>query len=302
MKYRPIHNRETMEIVQSNRDVSFATEAKKTYRDPMNQFSPRMYKVIKSEKKIKSFMIFISLFIFFASVTFFILTWYKVPPFKVNNGDKPLIGYLVLFSIVAFISFANTIKNAIEKRQWSNTVQRHREAISAGDYTSSSTFHLVYKRIVLKDINLLWILIFILTYLGLITLIIFGLYKSGNWEAGSRDGSFYINLEWPKWLDKSFKNTQLFCLICTIIMAALIVAYVVIRLIDKKRLDDIGDFFGEKSVEIHDQIETAKSNRNKMWLRVYLVVVALTIFLPLALIFVAIWKGILRRKKSVVGA
>ncbi|WHL49084.1 hypothetical protein HYE36_04280 [Mycoplasmopsis bovis] len=128
MKYRPIHNRETMEIVQSNRDVSFATEAKKTYRDPMNQFSPRMYKVIKSEKKIKSFMIFISLFIFFASVTFFILTWYKVPPFKVNNGDKPLIGYLVLFSIVAFISFANTIKNAIEKRQWSNTVQRHREA------------------------------------------------------------------------------------------------------------------------------------------------------------------------------
>nr|WP_307917496.1 hypothetical protein [Mycoplasmopsis bovis] len=34
-------------------------------------------------------------------------------------------------------------------------------------------------------------------------------------------------------------------------MAALIVAYVVIRLIDKKRLDDIGDFFGEKSVEIH---------------------------------------------------
>nr|WP_307907595.1 hypothetical protein [Mycoplasmopsis bovis] len=55
-------------------------------------------------------------------------------------------------------------------------------------------------------------------------------------------------------------------------------------------------------MEIHDQIETAKSNRNKMWLRVYLVVVALTIFLPLALIFVAIWKGILRRKKSVVGA
>nr|WP_307938370.1 hypothetical protein [Mycoplasmopsis bovis] len=34
MKYRPIHNRETMEIVQSNRDVSIiATEAKKTYRD-----------------------------------------------------------------------------------------------------------------------------------------------------------------------------------------------------------------------------------------------------------------------------
>ncbi|WP_331696671.1 MSC_0882 family membrane protein [Mycoplasmopsis agalactiae] len=299
MKYRPIHNRETMEIVQSNRDVSFATEAKKSYRDPLNQFSPRMYKVIKFEKKIKSFMIFMSLFIFFAAVAFFILTWFKVKPFSAGKDGKPLVGYLVLFAIIMFVSFANAIKNAIEKSQWSNTVQRHRDAISAGDYTSSSTFHLVYKRIVLKDINLLWLLIFVLTYLGLITLIIFGLYKSGNWEAGSRDGSFYINLEWPKWLDKSFKNTQLFCLICTIIMALLIVAYVVIRLIDKRRLDDIGDFFGEKSVEIHEQIETAKHNRNKMWVRVYLVVVALTIFLPLALILVAIWRGIIRRKKRV---
>ncbi|WP_331696966.1 MSC_0882 family membrane protein [Mycoplasmopsis agalactiae] len=299
MKYRPIHNRETMEIVQSNRDVSFATEAKKSYRDPLNQFSPRMYKVIKFEKKIKSFMIFMSLFIFFAAVAFFILTWFKVKPFSAGKDGKPLVGYLVLFAIIMFVSFANAIKNAIEKSQWSNTVQRHRDAISAGDYTSSSTFHLVYKRIVLKDINLLWLLIFVLTYLGLITLIIFGLYKSGNWEAGSRDGSFYINLEWPKWLDKSFKNTQLFCLICTIIMALLIVAYVIIRLIDKRRLDDIGDFFGEKSVEIHEQIETAKHNRNKMWVRVYLVVVALTIFLPLALILVAIWRGIIRRKKRV---
>lgn len=43
-------------------------------------------------------------------------------------------------------------------------------------------------------------------YLGLIILIIFGLYKLGNWEVGSRDGLFYINLEWLKWLDKSFKN------------------------------------------------------------------------------------------------
>nr|WP_307928007.1 hypothetical protein [Mycoplasmopsis bovis] len=46
-----------------------------------------------------------------------------------------------------------------------------------------------------------------------------------------------------------------------------------------------------------------KSNRNKMWLRVYISCCCLKqSFYSLALIFVAIWKGILRRKKSVVGA
>lgn len=35
-------------------------------------------------------------------------------------------------------------------------------------------------------------------------------------------------------------------------MVLLIVVYVVIRLIDKRCLDDIGDFFGEKLVEIYE--------------------------------------------------
>lgn len=134
MKYRPIHNRETMEIVQSNRDVSFATEAKKSYRDPLNQFSPRMYKVIKSEKKIKSFMIFMSLFIFFAAVAFFILTWFKVKPFGAGKDGKPLVGYLVIFAIVMFVSFANAIKMQLKKTVIEHSAKAQRCYLSRGLY------------------------------------------------------------------------------------------------------------------------------------------------------------------------
>ncbi|WP_029513408.1 MSC_0882 family membrane protein [Mycoplasmopsis primatum] len=300
MKYKPIQNNQTIEIVQSNRDITFAKTASKVYQDPKHQFSPRIYKVIRSEKLLKITIMVISFSITLLSILAFILAWYKVAPFN-SDQDSPLIGYLVLFGITGFLSLAVGIKNAIENVQWTHTIQRYRDAISAGDYTSSTTFHIVYRKIILKDINLLWILIFILTYLGLFTLIVFGLHKSGPWEAGSKEGSVYLNLDWPKWLDASFKNTPLFCLINVIIMASLIAGYIIIKLFDKKRLIDIGDFLGERSVEIQEQIEQAKKDRNKMWLRIYLVVVVLTILLPLALLLVAIWKGLIRRKKAVTG-
>ncbi|WP_338822860.1 MSC_0882 family membrane protein [Mycoplasmopsis felifaucium] len=297
MKYKPILNNKTIEIVQNNQELGISGSNKKIHQDPKQQFSPRIYNVIRSEKILKISLMSIAFSIMIASIVFFILAYFKVWFF--NTGDqKPLYGYLILFGTIAFFAMVTGTKNAIENVQWTHTVQKYRDAMSTGDYTSSTTFHIVYKRIVLKDINLLWGLIFILTYLGLLTLIIFGLYKTGAWEAGKPNGVFHINLEWRVWLDQAFGNTQLFCIISVIIMASLVGAYIIIKLFDKKRLADISDFLGEKSVEIHEAIEKAKKDRNKMWFRIYIVVVILTILLPLALMIVAIWRGVLRRKKA----
>lgn len=297
MKYKPIQNNQTIEIYESQKDLRINTSNQRVIQDPKHQFSPRIYKVIRSEKRLKITLLSISFSLMLISVIGFIFAYLKFFPFK-SDTDKPLYGYLVLFGISAFVFFVSGCKNTIENVQWSHTVQRYRDSISSGDYTSYTTFHIVYRRITLKDINLLWILIFVLTYLGLFTLIIFGLYKSGTWEAGKVDGPIRINLEWRVWLDNSFGNTIFFCIINTSVMAGLIVFYVVIKLFDKKRLADISEFLGDKSVEIYDQIEKAKKDRNKMWLRIYVVVVVLTILLPIALILVAIYKGVLRRKKS----
>ncbi|MBZ4195524.1 MSC_0882 family membrane protein [Mycoplasma tauri] len=300
MKFRPIQNNQTIEIVQSNRELDFGKDKEKIHQDPKRQFSPRIYKVIRSEKILKISLMMISFIIMISSIVAFFLVYFKVPPF--NTSGKPLTGYLILFGILIFFSFVSGLKNSIENLRWTHTIQRYRDAISTGDYTSSATFHIVYKKIILKDINLLWMLIFIITYQGLFTLIIFGFYKSGAWVAGSKNGAFYINLDWPTWLDLSFKNTEFFCLISLIIMVSLVVSYIFIKIFDSKRLNDISDFLGERSVEVQDQIDKAKKDRNKMWLRIYLVVVVLTIFLPLALLLVAMWRGIIRRKKKVIAA
>lgn len=294
-RYRPIENNSTIEIVQNNRDNYLNEANSKVYRDPKNQISPRVYKVIRGEKILKIVLCSMWFSIMLLSIILFTLTYTQVGIFA--NGKYT--GYLVFFGFTGFISMALGFKNMIENIQWSHTVQRYRDAVSSGDYTSSSTFHMAYRRIVLKDVNLTWMLIFILTYWGLITLIIYGLYISKAWTYDT--DTLKINFQWAKWLDNSFGNTNLYCLISLIIMVGLIGGYILIRLFDKKRLADIADFLGERSVEIHEQIETAKKQRNKAWGIAYGIIVGLTILLPLALILVAIWRAVIKRRKSESG-
>ncbi|ADN69101.1 MSC_0882 family membrane protein [Mycoplasmopsis fermentans] len=294
-KYQPIQNSASIEIVQNNHDYKFNSVSSRVYRDPKNQISPRVYRVIRAEQMLKILILSISFVIMAASIILFTLVYAKVGIF---NKEQRLVGYLVLFGSSAFISMAIGFKNLIENIQWSHTVQRYRDAVSNGDYTSSSTFHIAYRKIVLKDVNLTWMLVFVLTYLGIITAIVYGLYMSNRWYYET--DTLKINFEWAKWLDRGFGNTILFCIISVIIMASSIAAYILIRLFDKKRLADISDFLGERSVEIHEQVEQSKKDRNKMWLRIYLVVVALTILLPLALALVALWRFIVKRRKKVV--
>ncbi|TQC54221.1 hypothetical protein E1I18_00395 [Mycoplasmopsis mucosicanis] len=288
MKYKPLQDTTTMEVVQTE----IENKDKKQVKDPQGQISPRAFRVIRSEKIIKKLNLGISFSLMLISLILFAFAYSKVPPF-----DKKYIGYLIFFASTAFIFFALGTKNSIEDVQWSNTIKRYREALSNGDYTSSNTFHLAYKRIVLKGVNITWILIFILTYWGLITAIIFGLYQADrlklNWQT-----YIVIDLPWREWLNKGFGNTLLYCLISVIGMCSLVVFYVIMLLVDKKRLADLDDFLGEKSVEIHEQINKARKDRNKAWLIAYLVIVLVTIFIPLTLIALAIWRSVVRRRKT----
>ena len=55
----PIKNSATLEIVQNNQISSFSSFDSKVYRDPKNQLSPRVYKVIRAEKVLKLTLAFI---------------------------------------------------------------------------------------------------------------------------------------------------------------------------------------------------------------------------------------------------
>ncbi|VEU75814.1 Uncharacterised protein [Mycoplasmopsis maculosa] len=296
--YKPIESKETIETIINN-NVEIDEKKNNKYRDPKNQIPNHLYKVIKLEKNIKSFNIALSFSLFITSIILLALAILKITPFSVEEESGPLYGYIIAFSASAFISIAITIKNTIELTQWNSTINKYRESLNNNDKTSSNNFHITYRKIALKDINLLWLLIFTITYVGLVALIIFGLYKSGAWTIGNENSVVKLNIDWKELLDNAFGNTQLFCILLASSLGLAVVLYILIILFDKKRLADIVDYLGDNSSEIYEKIETAKKERNKAWMKAYFIIVCLTILLPLALILYAAYRGIIKRKAAV---
>ncbi|QBF34656.1 hypothetical protein EG856_01830 [Mycoplasmopsis phocirhinis] len=296
MKFKPINDTSTIEMVKADTDLKIVS-SKKTY-DTQNQYSNRERSTIRTETNIKTINITLSFLIMFVSLFFIASSFFKIPPFN----EKNYIGYVVVFSFCAFIFFALGIKNAIEKRAWKKAIELNGASRNMGDYALNNTFHIAYRSIILKNINLTWILVFILTYVGVITAVIYGLYNIGkvDFELDVFGGKIITNLDFAKWLDSAFGNTLLFCLISVLSMSALIVFYVIMRLVDKKRLSDLENYLGDRSVQIHEQIQKAKKDRNRAWGIAYAVLVILTILIPLALIVFAIWRAIRRKKVKLI--
>ncbi|WP_029512536.1 MSC_0882 family membrane protein [Mycoplasmopsis iners] len=292
-KYKPIEDSQTVELIRNGQDFNYANENTKVVRDPKNQISPRIYKAIRTEWRIKIIMMSIWFTIMLTSMILFILAYTKQGVFK-----ERYVGYLVIFATLGFIGLVLGIKNLVDKMKWTKAIQTYRNSLINGDYSTNNTFYLAYRRLSLKGVNLTWLLVFIITYLGLFTLIVYGLYASNEWKLGNEETLVRINIKWRQILDKTFGNTILLCILCGSTLAIIVASYIFIMLFDKKRLNDIYDFLDEKAIEIHDKIAQAKKERNKMWMKIYIFAVMLTILLPVLALLFTFWKKVIRRKKA----
>ncbi|WP_029906535.1 MSC_0882 family membrane protein [Mycoplasmopsis opalescens] len=297
-KYTPINDIDTVEVIQNNHSIDLESKAKKTYNDPKNQISPRVYRVIFAEKLIKNLIILFYSILFVSSLLIFTLTYFNIGVFKNNY-----LSYKIIFGTLSVIFLLLLIKHAIDKLKWKHAEQRYRNALESGDYMSDTTFYLAYRNITLKGVNLTWYLIFILTYMSVITGIIYGIYSIGKINI-SYDGEFgnriQLTYDIPAVLNKAFGDTTIFSLIMVLVMIGITLLYITLKLIDRKRLSDFSDLLGEKAIEIHSQVERAKKERNSIWIKVYFVIVTLTILIPLALIIIAIWRFIVKKRAKIV--
>ncbi|OAB48890.1 hypothetical protein MGALLINA_03720 [Mycoplasmopsis gallinarum] len=297
-KYQPINNQETLQIIQNNEEMTAQQKVKKFYKDPKGQIPPAAYKIIKNEKLIKDIGIGFWFILTTLMIIAFTLVAAQIAPFQ----NHLYVGWLISFGLIALIALFLGTKNLIDSIRWKNTIANLRDSITLGDYSWLNNFQIAYKKLVLKNTNLNWILIFILTYVGIFTAITLGLYNGGDWVIGKPDAQsvIYLNLTWTKWMDNVFGNTRIFCYISFSALGLLIILYASIKLFDKKRIEDLENILGEKFIEISDKVQELKKERNKIWFRSYIVIVSLTILIPVALILYAFWRGLIKRKKNLV--
>ncbi|UUM19017.1 MSC_0882 family membrane protein [Mycoplasma sp. 1018B] len=292
-KYNPIENTENIEIIKNEKNFKIFDNQKKVYTDPDKILSSSTYKVVKIEQRLKLFLTLFSLLFFIISSILFILIYLEVGWIFNQKYD----GYLVLLGFIMFFSLVFCLKNFIEKIKWDKTIKNMKNSTRNGDYSYDHIFYITYKKIILKNVNLLWISIFIITYLGIFTLILYGIYTSGVWEIGKDSEVFNLKIDWKLILDNAFGNTINLCIINCAILIAVVVFYTIISLIDKKRLSDIEVNFSEKATELINATSKEKNDRNKLWVKIYIVCVLLTILLPILVVLILFWKKVIRRKK-----
>ncbi|KUH47385.1 MSC_0882 family membrane protein [Mycoplasmopsis meleagridis] len=293
-KYQPIENTKNIEIVQNSKNLNIASNSDAKYRDPNGILNPSTMKVIKKEKFLHTLLLSFAFTILIIASILMILICLQIGVFSETN----YVGYKILLGFIIFLSFTFGTKNLIQKIAWKKTQINLRENARGGNYIGNEViFEKTYRSIVLKNVNLLWTNIFLITYVGIFALIIYGLYSSGTWILGKENSAFFLSINWVNILDNAFGNTILVCSLCGISLAGCVIFYTVIALYDKKRINDLDNILGERAIEISSKINTDKRNLNKMWMKIYFVCVLLTILLPIILLVIMFWKKIIKIKK-----
>ncbi|VEU78338.1 MSC_0882 family membrane protein [Mycoplasmopsis columbinasalis] len=259
-----------------------------------NESLDRLQKTIKFEKTLTTIGLIIGLLIFLAGSIFFALAYTQTTSlFPKKEGHYN--GYLILTGFVLFVGFAILLQNIFERKRWNSILRSAKRAKETSDVLNYSVaFNSMLKRLALKEVNIMWIVIFLVTYLGVFAGIVWGLYSSGQWFYESE--VLKINFDWPKWLDNAFTSTRLLCWIIFGIICGLIGLFIIMKIFDKKRSQGFEMFLGADATAILANVSAEKRHRNKIWLWTYIIAVILTILLPLAILFFIGWRSIKRKK------
>ncbi|MEE3928168.1 hypothetical protein V2E24_01070 [Mycoplasmopsis ciconiae] len=281
--------------------------------DPKGELSPHAYSVIRREKRIRFFSLILWSLIFVASLLAIlgVVLATKVDiNLGVGNIDKAKqtvkanpVGWYILFGISGFISFILMVRNIFDVTSWKNTEKEIRNNFSSGDQAASIMFHKTYRNIVMKNVRTLWGLIFFVTFFGIYLLTTFLLYYYFVVQEGNKIEIYWelLNLNISGDLGKALENlyngkTLLVIILGAILVAAAIGLYVFVWIIDKKRLNDLTRYLGPNAHDIIEKVQHSKEQKNKFWLKAYIISVLAFIFLPIVLVAWALWRGIIRRK------
>lgn len=301
MKLKPMSNTASINIVDNKNVNNSLNRNQFLDRDPKGQLPPSTFRIIKKEKNIRIISIVFWLVVFLSSLLVILLTKF-IPTLKQYSAA----GIFILFGILLFISFILLVKNSIDYTSWSRVVKNLRESFSNGDASANVLFHKTYRNLIIKNVRLMWLVIFFETYYGLFTLITFLLYRyfiadeagSGKIIVGSPESQLYFTFDVRQFLMSFYNGSPFLFLVFSIIaLLSAIGIYTFVWMYDRKRQNDLINYIGESAHEIFEKVNLSKEKENKMWLKIYIFTFCILVILPLFLLILFIWKNIIRRKK-----
>ena len=275
-----VANRLAYETLQTK---ALSTKDKNHLKDPQGIIPNGIYKVFSLEKSVKLASIISSLIIFIISAIFITL-FITSPSLFINtaNNEKIKWGWYIIPSIAIVLTFYLMTIELIELIGISRSVVAYRDSIKLGAISTPPFITLLYRKLILKQVRRTWLVVAIIFYVGIFTLIFWGL-KDAKWK----------HLDFKKWIHNSFPNPELVIYILCAIMAAVLVLHISFTIFRKKRTVDIQSFFGNEVMD-YNELQEKKSKAHKFYAKIFLISILLILVLPFIIYIIlkkTVWRG-----------
>lgn len=275
-----VANRLAYETLQTK---ALSTKDKNRLKDRQGIIPNGIYKVFSLEKSVKLASIISSLIIFIISAIFITL-FITSPSLFINttNNEKIKWGWYIIPSIAIVLTFYLMTIELIELIGISRSVVAYRDSIKLGAISTPPFITLLYRKLILKQVRRTWLVVAIIFYVGIFTLIFWGL-KDVKWK----------HLDFKKWIHNSFPNPELVIYILCGIMAAVLALHISFTIFRKKRTVDIQSFFGNEVMD-YNELQEKKSKAHKFYAKIFLISILLILVLPFIIYIIlkkTVWRG-----------
>lgn len=275
-----VANRLAYETLQTK---ALSTKDKNRLKDPQGIIPNGIYKVFSLEKSVKLASIITSLIIFLIS-GILIALFATSPSLFINtaNNEKIKWGWYIIPSIAITLTFYLMTIELIELIGISRSVVAYRDSIKLGAISTPPFITLLYRKLILKQVRRTWLVVAIIFYVGIFTLIFWGL-KDVKWK----------HLDFKKWIHNSFPNPELVIYILCGIMAAVLALHISFTIFRKKRAVDIQSFFGNEVMD-YNELQEKKSKAHKFYAKIFLISILLILVLPFIIYIIlkkTVWRG-----------
>lgn len=275
-----VANRLAYETLQTK---ALSTKDKNRLKDPQGIIPNGIYKVFSLEKSVKLASIITSLIIFLIS-GILIALFATSPSLFINtaNNEKIKWGWYIIPSIAIVLTFYLMTIELIELIGISRSVVAYRDSIKLGAISTPPFITLLYRKLILKQVRRTWLVVAIIFYVGIFTLIFWGL-KDVKWK----------HLDFKKWIHNSFPNPELVIYILCAIMAVVLALHISFTIFRKKRTVDIQSFFGNEVMD-YNELQEKKSKAHKFYAKIFLISILLILVLPFIIYIIlkkTVWRG-----------
>ncbi|MBN3534936.1 MSC_0882 family membrane protein [Mycoplasma procyoni] len=286
MDINPLNSNDTIKFSATKQETNAKELNKKAVEDPLGVVPKGAYRVFALEGKLLiAHIIFWGVILLFLGIGASLYFTNSLGYLGVDT-KKWTWTWLIIPIAIGLFSFYKFFASIINFSSIRRSLKIYRSELRKDVQALPSAIARLFKKITFVQIKHNWLTIFFVFYTGLAAFLIWILQdKKFLWDV----------LNFEKWIHALTPNPDFLALMMAISIGVVLVIWIVLTLFRRGRTNDIAEYFGFQ-IEKDTNIEEIKSKKNKFYLKLFLLSIAIVTIIPIIAALI-IKRFVLGRKK-----